>query len=84
MWQCGNGRWHAQPDDGLPWEACEWGLMSYYDARVAHEAARRIRYRIPQAWEWFAIGASGLVVFLEVVRLVVGDDGLLALFGWGR
>ena len=52
-------------------------MTLYYDARTAHEAARRIRCRIPQAWERFVVAASVAVALLEVVRLVVGDGGLL-------
>ena len=55
LWQCGNGRWHELPVGTPLVKMCEWGLMEYYDAREAHEAARRIRYRIPHCWEWLAI-----------------------------
>ena len=42
LWQCGNGRWHQFPPRGVPFSMkCSWGLMEYYDERVAHEAARR-------------------------------------------
>ena len=70
--QCANGRWHDRDDlyDGR----CDFGAMNYYDARAAHEAARRLRYRIPQWWEWAVLG---VLVLGEALRLVVGDGGLL-------
>ena len=46
-----------------------WGRMPYYDARTAHEVARRIRYRIPQAWEWAVLG---LLAAGEAIRIAVG------------
>lgn len=73
--QCGNDRWHEWPKSiNAPEKLCAWGLMPYYDARAAHEAARRIRYRIPQWWEWAVLGVLAVG---EAARLVVGDGGLL-------
>ena len=89
--QCGNDRWHglgeavfpdAPPGSpgsaGDPELACDkgYGIKRYYDVRSAHEAARRLRYRIPPFWEWIAIGGIGI---FEVARLVVGDRGLLSV-----
>ena len=74
LWQCGNGRWHEFPPRGVPFSTrCDWGLMEYYDARVAHETARRIRYRIPHGWEWLAVGG---VLFSEAFA-----DGVAWAFG---
>ena len=77
LFQCGNGRWHER--DGKPLSAiCDWGVMPYYDARVAHEVARRIRYRIPQRWEWIVMGG---IAVAEAMRLALGDEGLLSVLG---
>ena len=70
--QCANGRWHHTAD------RCDWGTMPYYDARVAHEVARRIRYRIPQRWEWIVMGG---IAVAEAMRIALGDEGLLSLLG---
>ena len=68
LYQCGNGRWHRRPPGKAVREICDWGVTPYYDAKVAHEVARRIRYRIPQAWEWVVFGLLGLG---EIARLVL-------------
>ena len=67
--QCANNRWHPLLKE-MP---CEYGPMPYHDARAAHEAARRIRYRIPQGWELYAILG---VLFSQAVA-----DGIAALIG---
>ena len=54
------------------------GEWRHQDARVAHEDARRIRYRIPLRWEW-RIGGGVLIV--EALRLLIGDRGLPSLLG---
>ena len=76
LYQCGNGRWHAKAKGEPLAKACDWGLMPYYDARVAHEAVRRIRYRIPPWWEWIVVLG---VVLGEATRLAIGTGGLLNL-----
>ena len=86
--QCGWGRWHLDPPEvadtgaldlqigrGICKGMEEWG---YEDSRVAHEVARRIRYRIPLKWEWWI---GGGVLIIEAVRLLIGDRGLLGILG---
>ena len=78
--QCGNGRWHKYlDDDNIP--DCAWGLMPYYDAPVAHEAARRLASRVVRWRDPSVIFASAFVVAVEAARLVIGDAGLLRLLG---
>ena len=79
MFQCANGRWHPMPGDGEIAMECGWGMMAYYDARSAHEAARRIRWRIPHGWEWLAIfGALFSHAFADAASKLLGT--LFGLF----
>ena len=65
---CGHGRWVEK------YGRC---VMMFSNVRDAEAYARRMRYRIPHGWEWFVAGASVIVAIAEVLRLVVGDGGLL-------
>ena len=58
-------------------------MMAYYDARSAHEAARRIRYRIPHGWEWLAIfGALFSYAIANVASSLLGPaPKLLGILG---
>ena len=67
---CGHGRWVESHD------RC---VRTFSDSRMAEECARRLRYRIPQWWEWLVIGGVALA---EAGRLLIGDRGLLGILGW--
>ena len=59
--RCGKGKWHKWTFKLRPYvDLCDWGPDAYYDARVAHDTARRLRYRIPEWWSWLLVAGSFL------------------------
>ena len=61
---CGCGRWIDPRAEG---QKLRYQRV-WRDSRVAEEFARRLRYGIPQAWEW---AAAGLFITAEVVVTAV-------------
>ena len=82
LWQCGNGRWHEFPPRGVPFSSrCGWGMMEYYDARAAREAARRIRYRIRTAGSgWRSAGCCSPKAFADGAAWALAR--LVTLWPW--
>ena len=53
---CWHGRWHRSIHDANGfYKTC---IAHFYDPKVAHDYARRLKYRIPHWWEWLVVAGS--------------------------